>query len=288
MRGLNDEHVVGFGGIAGLVFGEQHLVQFFSRPNSDALDLAVRRDGLSDIEQLHAGNFGHEDFAAMHLLQAADHETNALIERDPEAGHARVRQSDFAALALLHEDRHYATAAADNVAIANATESRVLCAGIGVRLHKHLFRTKFGGAIEIDGIDSFVRAERTNSPDAAIDRRFDHVLPTIDIGLNCFERVVLAGWNLFERGGVNDYRHAGKGALQALLVANIAEKIAQAGMIDSRGAHFMLLQFIAAEDDEFLRPILIQHDLHKLFAERSCASCDQHNLFRPVHLHLDA
>src|ERR1041384_8244049 len=95
----------------------------------------------------------------MHLLQAADHETDTLVESDPEARHARIGQSDFAALPLLHEDRRYATAAADDIAVAHTTEAGVLRASVGVCLDKHLFRAELGRAVEIDGIDSFIGAE---------------------------------------------------------------------------------------------------------------------------------
>ena len=47
----------------------------------------------------------------------------------------------------------------------------------------------------------------------------------------------------------------------------------------------MLLQFVAAKNDELLGVILPQHDLHELLAERTGSASDQNNLFRPVHLH---
>jgi len=40
---------------------------------------------------------------------------HALVEREPEARHARVGDGDFPRLALLREERHHAAAAADHV-----------------------------------------------------------------------------------------------------------------------------------------------------------------------------
>jgi hypothetical protein len=39
-------------------------------------------------------------------------------------------------------------------------------------------------------------------------------------------------------------------------------------MIKARGAHVVLLEFIAAEDDQALGPVVPQHDLDKFFPER--------------------
>ena len=53
-------------------------------------------------------------------------------------------------------------------------------------------------------------------------------------------------------------------------------------MIETRDSHIMLLEFIAAEDDELLRMIFAQHEFDEFLAERARAAGDQHNLFRPI------
>ena len=74
-----------------------------------------------------------------------------------------------------------------------------------------------------------------------------------------------------------------EGTLQTLRVAYVTDKISQAGMIKSPHPHVMLLELVAAEDDQLLRMVVAEHRLHKLFPERSGAARDQHNLFRPIH-----
>ena len=54
-------------------------------------------------------------------------------------------------------------------------------------------------------------------------------------------------------------------------------------MIESRRPHIMLLEFVAAEDDELLRMVFAQHHLDELLAERARPARHQHNLFLPVH-----
>ena len=71
--------------------------------------------------------------------------------------------------------------------------------------------------------------------------------------------------------------------MQALRIAHVADEITQAGMIESRRAHIVLFQFVAAEDDELLRMVFTQHHFDKLLAERSRPPGHQHNLFLPVH-----
>ncbi len=100
--------------------------------------------------QLHAGNLGDKDFAAVHTFDTAQDEMHSVFQREPEAGHAGIGDGDLASLALLQEHGNHAAPAAHDVAVAGATEARVLGAGVGVGLDKHFLRAKFGGAVEID------------------------------------------------------------------------------------------------------------------------------------------
>ena len=54
-------------------------------------------------------------------------------------------------------------------------------------------------------------------------------------------------------------------------------------MIESRSLHLILLQLIAAVDDDLLRLEILEHDLNEFLAERSRAACDQYNLIFPIH-----
>src|SRR5580704_16196704 len=57
----------------------------------------------------------------------------------------------------------------------------------------------------------------------------------------------------------------------------------QAGVVQTRGAHVMLLQLVAAENDQSLGLALAQHNLDKLSPKRSGPAGDQNYLFRPIH-----
>ena len=59
----------------------------------------------------------------------------------------------------------------------------------------------------------------------------------------------------------------GEGHGEPRLVAHIADKITQPGMVETGGAHLMLFEFITAEYDQSGRLIFLQHDLNKLFTE---------------------
>src|ERR1051325_2084663 len=82
---------------------------------------------------------------------------------------------------------------------------------------------------------------------------------------------------------MNHHGHAGKRAFQSLGIPHVTNKIPQARMIETGHPHIVLFEFVAAEDDELLRMVVAEHGLHKLFSERSGATGDQHDLFRPIH-----
>ncbi len=67
-----------------------------------------------------------------------------------------------------------------------------------------------------------------------IDRRIDNVAAAHDVGLNGFERIVFAGRNLLESGGVHDDGDAGQSALQAAGIAHVADEVAQSWSDRSR------------------------------------------------------
>ena len=219
----------------------------------------------------------------MHLLNRADYKTHAVLQSEPETGHTRIGDRNPAPLALLHEDGNNAAAAADNIAIAGATEASILRPGIGVRLNEHFFGAQLGGSVEIDGVYRLVGAESEDAVNAAVDRRIDHVAAAHDVGLNRFEGIVFAGRNLLERGRVHDDCDPGKSAQQAGWIAHIPDKIAQAGVVEAGGTHVMLLQFVAAENYQPLGMIFPQHDFDELLPERTRPAGDQYFLFGPIH-----
>ena len=122
VRRLNDVAVFDFKSVARFVLRHQHFVQLFAGPDSDGLDLASRRNGFRKIYEPHAGNLGHENLAAMHLLEAADHETHPLLQRQPEARHPRIRDRNAAAAFLLLKNRNNAAPAPHHIAISRAAE----------------------------------------------------------------------------------------------------------------------------------------------------------------------
>ena len=60
-------------------------------------------------------------------------------------------------------------------------------------------------------------------------------------------------------------------------------KIPQLGMRQAAGAHFVLLQLVAAEDDHLARGVLGQQHGGQLAAQRAGAPRYQNDLLRPIH-----
>src|ERR1700731_2202444 len=110
-------------------------MQLLSRANPDSFNRASRRNRRGQIDQPHAGDLRDEYFAAMHLLDGANHETNSMLESQPETGHARIGDGNAATLALLLKHRDHAAPATDNVSVASATEASLLRSRIRIRLN---------------------------------------------------------------------------------------------------------------------------------------------------------
>src|SRR5579863_6110086 len=208
-------------------------MKFLARADPNRFDIATWGNGFGHFQQRHTWNLGDKNFAAVHLLDTADHEPDSLLERDPEPGHAGIGDGYFAALALLEEYRNHAAAAAQNISVAGATEPGILRTRIRIGLHEHFLRTKLGRTVQIDGIHRFVCAQGQNAAHSAVDGRIDDVASAHDVGLYGFERIVFTGRNLFQGGSVNHNRDSGKSALQTLRVANIPDEIAQAWMAET-------------------------------------------------------
>src|ERR1700758_4444971 len=285
MRGLDDIHIFGFERVPRLVLGDQNFMQLLAGPYPDILDLATGRDSFRELCEIHAWNLRNKNLAAVHALEAVNNELYCALQDEPEAGHSWVSDGDLAPLTLLKKHGNHAATAAHDIAIASATETSILSAGIGIGLHKHFFRAQLCRAVEINGIYGLVCAQGQNAPNALVDGGINYIFPAHDVRLDRFERVVFAGGNLLEGSGMHNHGHAGQRALQPAQVTHITDEITQAGMIESRGPHVVLLEFVAAENDQPLGVILPQHHFDKLPAKRSRPAGDQDNLFRPVHLH---
>src|SRR5215217_4170698 len=80
--------------------------------------------------------------------------------------------------------------------------------------------------------------------------------------------------------------HAVHSSHKPFTVTHVANKIAQRRMVISMHFHFVLLQFIPAEDNDLLRLFFLQRDLREFFAERPCPAGDEYGLIFPVHVNL--
>src|SRR6185295_8754646 len=75
---------------------------------------------------------------------------------------------------------------------------------------------------------------------------------------------------------------------KSFAVAHITNEIPHGWMIISMHFHLVLLQFIPAEDDDFLRLFFLQGDLCKLLAKRTSPARDKNSLIFPIHVYLFA
>ena len=91
---------------------------------------------MDEVHDIHARNLRNEDFPATHDLQTPQHEFDALIERDPKAGHPPVGDGHGAIRPLLQEQRNDAAPTRDHIAVAGATEACAMSPGVRVPLYE--------------------------------------------------------------------------------------------------------------------------------------------------------
>src|SRR5271169_2475273 len=161
-----------------------------------------------------------------------------------------------------------------------------MIARIRVSLDEYFFGAQFSGPVQVDRVDGLVRTEGEHLFHAAVKCGVDHISCAHHVGLNGLKRIVFTRRNLFERSSVHDDVHAVEGSLQPFPVAHIADKIAdrRAGALRIKTSHFMLLQFISAENDQFLGSILFQRDFGELPPERSRPSSYEYHLIVQAHV----
>src|SRR5688500_2977444 len=102
------------------------------------LDLAFWTNRLREVEDIHAGDLGHENLPPAHPLDAVENEVDSLIEGNPEARHPRIGNGDHAVLALLQEHRHDAPPASDNIAVSRTAENRSALPRVRIAMHEKL------------------------------------------------------------------------------------------------------------------------------------------------------
>ena len=145
-----------------------------------------------------------------------------------------IGDGDFASLALLHEHRNHAAPATDHVAVAGATEARILGPGVGIGLDKHLFGAKFGGAVKIEGLTalSVLNASTRCTPwsmAASITLR-----PPIILVWMASNGLYSQAGTCFSAAACTTTVTPENARCKRCGIAHIADKVAQAGMIESR------------------------------------------------------
>src|ERR1022692_205236 len=255
-----------------LIFGKEHLVHLLDGPDANLDDFAVGSHGFGQVRDPHARNLRDEDFSSRHGFDRRQNKSHALLDGHPEACHTRVRYGDPAGLALLTKKRDHASTASHHVSVAYATEANWIATAIGIRLYEQFLGDELGGAVQIDGVDGLVGAQRQDSLHAVVQRSFDDVLRAVDVGLDGFDGVRLARGYLLQRRRVDDHIDSHHGTPQAVQIAHVADEIAETGIVESTHPHFVLFQFVAAKDDQALRIVLAKEDLRALPSERPGAA----------------
>jgi hypothetical protein len=111
---------------------------------------------------------------------------------------------------------------------------------------------------------------------SAIDGGVDDVPRAHDVRHHRLERVVFAGGNLLQRGGVHHDVHAPHRSMEPVAVADVAdEKPHRRFVFGELPPHLELFQLVAGENDQFLRMVLLQYRAREFPAEAPGAPGDE-------------
>ena len=95
----------------------------------------------------------------------------------------------------------------DDIAIADDGEFRPVGTRVGVGRAEKLVGGKFGCAIEIDRICSFVGRQRDDLAHASAERRLNDILRAMHIGLQALDGIVLGQRDMLHGGSMDDVVH---------------------------------------------------------------------------------
>ncbi len=208
----------------------------------------------------------------MHCITNLD----ALIEGNPESGHARICHCDRSTLALFLEQGHDAAPATNNISITTYRKPGAFNTRIGIGLDEHLLGAKLGRTIEIDGIDGFIRAYGHDLLYAAVYSCIYHILGTDYIGLNCFEGIIFASRYLLKSGGMYHHINFIERSIKALFIPDVADEVThwRVSRVRKHLAHIVLFQLASTENYQPPGVIIAKHYLSELSAERACSTCN--------------
>lgn len=192
------------------VFAELESVQF-----DEVFGEVENLDGRTHVQE--------EDFAALGLGASLQYELHGFGDGHEIAGHLGMGHCHGAACGdLLFKQRHDAAAAAEDVAEAHGGVAGLAAL---VDFEQYEFGDAFGRTHDAGGIDGFVAGDEHEAFAVVAVGTFHDVLSAEDVILDGFFGLQLHEGHVLMGGGVEDDGGpvAGEDALQALLVAHVAD-----------------------------------------------------------------
>lgn len=172
-----------------LLAGHQRLKQLLTVTSANDVRTSIAEQLLDSLCQVtNGGSIGllDEQITRIGVLESKHNQIHGLIQIHQETSHIGVSDSDgVAGLDLVDEQRDNTAAAAHNIAVAGAADSRAAAlsshTGVGVDdvLHHGL-----GDAHGVDRIGRLVGGQADNALNACVDGSMQDVIGSDNVGLN--------------------------------------------------------------------------------------------------------
>ena len=135
-------------------------------------------------------------------------------------------------------------------------------AGVGVGGDEQLVGDELRRAVQIDRHRRLVGGERHNALHPGVDGALDHIHGPEHVRLDALHGIVLGNRHVLHGRGMDHRVDPAHRALEPIPIAHVTDEKTEA-CVGKVARHFVLLELIAAVDDNALRIVLAQDPPHE-------------------------
>ena len=201
-------------------------------PLWQASDCWVNAHGLGERAETVGREVRDRQLSARHDIGSVEHQTDSFMTCHEEARAVWVRHSRRGAGPdALNPLWHHASSTKIDISIPTGRKLG-LAAGASVGSQDNGFGYCLALAIRADGLVSFVTRHEQELGNARVLSGLNGVDGAVHVRADHLRWIVMANFDALERGGVDDEIDAGHGALEAPVVANVADEPADAVIVE--------------------------------------------------------
>ena len=245
-----------------LLAGHQSLKQLLAVTSANNVCAGIAEQLLDSFCQITNGRSVRlldEQVTRIAMLEGKHNKIHSLVQIHQESSHVGVSDSDRVAdLDLVDEQRDNTAAAAHNIAVAGAADSRAAALSSHTGVGKDdVLHHSLGDAHGIDRIGCLIGRQADNALDTSFDGSMQDIVRANDVSLNSLHWEEFAGRDLLQCSGMENVVNTRHSVLDGLRIADITDIeldfLSRFWVLSLKlMAHIILLFLIARENADFL------------------------------------